>query len=501
MSDAPRKAGKPIWPKIPAAFVRAVLAGHSSLGLAFAALIYLVCFSGSVAVFAREFQRWETPRAAPMRNVSPEAVQTAAYAAIAKVHEVEHVYINLPRRDLPRLVLTVDGEGPNRTFFADADGRLIDTPDPVWTNFMMKLHADLHLPRTIGDFLVGMVGVALLSSLISGVLAHPRIFKDAFHLRWGGSKRLQEADLHNRLGVWAMPFHVLVSTTGALLGLTTIIVGALALAVFQGDMDKAYALFLPPHPKDDPRPAITQPLIVKAMEESIKRAPGGRLAYVGLEHPLERGAGITVLVNHPKLMADSDSFAFDGQARLLEAEHLSKANLGEKILGSVSVLHFGWFGGGAVKIAYGLLGLALCAVTSSGVAIWLARRRDKGRPAPRWERLWIAAVWSQPLAFAGSGLVVLLPMVPASPAVAIGSWLGLTIVVGLMTAWISADALSRGLRLGSGALMLAVAALWIARHAAAAVDPMGWIMTAAIAALGAALILTVGLKKTKAAAA
>jgi hypothetical protein len=34
-------------------------------------------------------------------------------------------------------------------------------------------------------------------------MAHPRIFKDAFRLRIGGSVRLEQADLHNRLSVWA----------------------------------------------------------------------------------------------------------------------------------------------------------------------------------------------------------------------------------------------------------------------------------------------------------
>ena len=81
-----------------------------------------------------------------------------------------------------------------------------------------------------GGILVGLIGVALLSSLISGILAHPRIFRDAFHLRLGGSKRLQEADFHNRLGVWALPFHIIISLTGAFLGLTTIIVGVLGMA-------------------------------------------------------------------------------------------------------------------------------------------------------------------------------------------------------------------------------------------------------------------------------
>ena len=66
----------------------------------------------------------------------------------------------------------------------------------------------------------------------------------------------------------------------------------------------------------------------------------------------------------------------------------------------------------------GVLGAGLTAVTSSGVAIWLARRRDKGRPAPRWERIWIATVWSQPLAYAASLLVAVPVVVPARPRLA-----------------------------------------------------------------------------------
>ncbi len=73
-----------------------------------------------------------------------------------------------------------------------------------WTEFQAELHTVLHLPRACGGFIVGLTGVALLSSLLSGVLSHPRVFKDAFAFRWGGSKRLQEADLHNRISVWGL---------------------------------------------------------------------------------------------------------------------------------------------------------------------------------------------------------------------------------------------------------------------------------------------------------
>lgn len=476
---APKKAGKPIWPKIPAGFVRSVLAGHSALGLAFAALIYLVCFSGSVAVFAREFQRWERPELPVITAVTPAAIQAAMEQAVRRIGDgVEHVYITPPTPALPRLVVMTDAHGKHETFAADVSGRLTDVGEPVWTEFMTRLHINLHLPQTWGMFVVGLTGVALLSSLISGVLAHPRVFKDAFHLRWGGSKRLQEADLHNRLGVWALPFHVIVSLTGALLGLTTIIVGVLAMAMFQGDTSKAYALFLPPI-VDDPRPAASLPNLVAALEATQRLSPGSTPTFVGLEHPLEQGQAVVVNASLPNRLVAADSFYFDGQGRMLDASKTTETNLGEKILGSLGPLHFGWFGGIVVKLAYGLLGLALTAVTASGVAIWLARRRDKGRPAPRWERIWIATVWSQPFAFAVSALVAI-ALGASSERTPLIVWAVVTLATLAASIFATPARLSRMLRLASAAALAGTVVFHIARHGAVFADPAAWWMNAAL---------------------
>ena len=73
---------------------------------------------------------------------------------------------------------------------ADPKGRLVARISSPWSEFIGELHMQLHLPRRWGKYLVGLTGVALLSSLISGLLSHPRILKDAFALRWGGSSRL-----------------------------------------------------------------------------------------------------------------------------------------------------------------------------------------------------------------------------------------------------------------------------------------------------------------------
>lgn len=478
----PRKP-KDLMSRIPAGFVRAVLRGHSSLGLAFAALIYLVCLSGSIAVFAHEYQRWESASAPQVSVVAPDAVQAAFEGAIARGGKgVEHVYITLPTDDFPRLLLYVDA-AKDSEFVADATGRIVPGKPFAWTEFITRLHINLHLPRTWGGFLVGLIGVALLSSLISGILAHPRIFRDAFHLRLGGSRRLQEADLHNRLGVWALPFHIIISLTGAFLGLTTIIVGVLGMAMFNGDVNKVYALFIPVPPIDDPRPAPVldlEPMFAKLPQD------GGRLEYIFTEHPTEMGGAALFNVKRPDRIGRTDGYAFRRDGTIYHASKSADNNLGEDLLSGMGQLHFGWFGGGIVKIVYFMLGLGLTYLAASGVNIWLARRRDKGRPAPGWERIWSATIWGQPASIAGAAVASL---IMGETTAAIGAWAILSVAFWLLAFRFDARGLAKVGRIATGVLMLLVVGVHLAlRGGAASADAVAWIVNAGFLFGGLALL-------------
>ena len=478
---------KPLLSRVPADFVRAVLKGHSSLGLAFAAMIYLVCLTGSIAVFAHEFQRWESAGAPRLTTVSPEALQRALEAAIARVGGgVEHAYINLPTPDLPQARISVEKDHVQHGWIFDAAGNLVAPGDAPFSEFLTRLHINLHIPGSWGTFIVGLTGVALLSSLISGLLAHPRIFRDAFHLRLGGSRRLQEADLHNRIGIWALPFHVIVSLTGALLGLTTIIVGVLGMALFQGDTAKVYALFIPQAPKEDPRPA---PIIdLRPMFPVVDRvAPGGLTDLILLEHPAEMGgAAIFNVQREDTYLSNYDAYAFDLTGKLYHRARSSENNLGERILGSIGKLHFGWFGGGAVKIAYALLGLGLTYLAAGGVTIWLARRRDKRNPAPGLERLWAATVWSQPVALATTALTTAVALGGISKQALIMIWAVVTLIVLFSALRVEATALSLWLKRAAGVVLIATALIHMLRFAPA--DPVIWSVDISLFACGGVLL-------------
>lgn len=461
---------------LPPDFVRAMLAGHSALGLAFAALIYVVCLSGTLTVFLYEFQRWEQPTApivgVPLTADVANTVLQAGYKQAIADKSDHDIFILAPGSMTPRIVVNYHDHEANVEghWIADTSGQLVTRLQAPWSEFLTHLHTNLHLPRTWGMFLVGLTGVTLLSSLVSGLLAHPRIFKDAFALRWGGSKRLQEADLHNRLGVWGLPFHIAVSLTGALLGLSTLIVGVLALAAYDGDSGKAFSMLLGPRATEEETPAPL-PDIASMIRHVQSTKPDAEVVTIFVQHAAKIGQVVSLGMRTPGHLALSNSYHFKGDGTPLGDGGLETGSFGQQVLGAIQPLHFGWFGGITVKIIYGLLGLALTIVTHSGVTIWLARRRDKGRPSPRWECIWAAVAWGQPFALAVSALIGLLfPEGAILPAYLVAT------VAALMLGFVasSGEFTARVLRWVSAAFIVAVVLIHALTWGPHLSEPMAW---------------------------
>ncbi|CAL4869979.1 hypothetical protein MMA231_04277 (plasmid) [Asticcacaulis sp. MM231] len=486
-------SGQPIWPRIAPGFVRAMLAGHSALGLAFAALIWLVCFTGSVAVFTQEFARWEQPVAPLSETVTPEAANTAFQEGMKQMPWAHDAYIGLPTRALPRLTVRASTHEPSEheeTWLADAGGRLVQRSHDRWSDFQGRLHFELHLPRPWGGYLIGLTGVALLSSIISGVLSHPRAFKDAFSLRLGGAKRLQEADLHNRLGLWGLPFYLVVSLTGAFLGLTTLIVGVLALAVFKGDVKQAYALFLGPTPVDNP--AAAPPPDLTRMFAYVKAdAPRAEVRYIMVEHPFEQGGRFSLNASTPGKISRGETYVFAADSTYLGALGYEKGEFGQKILSGVAPIHFGWFGGPVVKFIYAILGMGLAAITSSGVAIWMARRRDKGKPSETWERLWAAFIWSQPIAYGVTAATVLLTPPDSADHLLVWVWGGVTIAAMLLPIVIRPKLISVILRCVGAVVLLALVGVHVWLFGLVPGDPVAVIVNLCLVLIAFSMVLSV----------
>jgi uncharacterized iron-regulated membrane protein len=388
--DAPLAAPVGGW----ADLVRRALAGHAALGLLAAALLYVIALTGTLAVIDERWQRWERPAVPEFTVLSPTAAQAATIAAFGPGHAPRpaRLAIQLPTDDLPRAILTTDAG----SWYLDRAGREAGRPSPGWAGFVVGLHETLLLPATWGYALVGALGVALASLALTGVLAHPRIVRDAFRLRWRQGPAIARVDWHNRLGIWTLPFTLAVALTGSVLGLGTVGFAVLADAYHGGSLEQAYAPLFGRAPAADARPGPV-PDVGAALLALHAGVPWARPATVTVQAPGMRGQEIAILTIHPRRLIYGETYRFDALGRPLGKVGLSDGTLGQQAVASVYRLHFGSYGGLPMQLAYLLFGTALCVVIATGPSIWLHKRRRRGLGGPRLPACWNAIVWGSPL--------------------------------------------------------------------------------------------------------
>ena len=377
-------------------FVKRALSGHAAIGLLAGALIYLIAITGAMIVVHDRWQRWEQPNVTETGDaMTPAAAQASLAAALALetgLPKTEHLYLRMPTRDLPRAVVTTD----NRAWYIDGAGRVVEREAHSWTEFVMALHINLTLPIVWGMILVGALGAALAALLVTGVLAHPRIVRDAFRLRSRHDPQLARADWHNRLGVWTLPPMLAITLTGAFIGLSYAGAGALAQAYTEGDTEAVYATIFGAEPPHDEAPAPL-PNVGRALETLAAKAPGAVPTYAVIHDPQTRGQFVQIIAEHPRRLIYGETYRFDNAGNLVGKLGASDGEIGRQAAASVYKLHFGDYGGLPVELAYIGFGIALAAITATGTTLWIRKRQRKGLDSRRLAACWIVVVWGMPL--------------------------------------------------------------------------------------------------------
>lgn len=443
-----------IWPDLSAKLVARMLSAHAGIGVILGALLYIVSLSGVLVVFHAEFARWEQPHIAEAPSVSPELAQSAAQTLLdhARAEGVtpHEIMVFLPTPDSPRLA----GGYEDTYWFIDDQARLGEEIDHGFSEFLIDLHYYLHLPSTLGLIVVGLMGVMMLALVLSGFLAHPRVFKDAFRSHKPGNGQLSLADRHNRLSVWGAPFHLMIPLTGAALGLATLV--AVTLAQSEPEMtvtdmfDTVFGAGAEQAAPAGPLPDVAQALRVVAKDF----AEDGLIPWIVQIHHLgEDEQTLQILTAAPDRLIFGEYLQFAPDGTFIGKTGLDDGAFGQQAMASVYNLHFGNWGGVPVKLVYVALGLALCVICVSGVQLWLYKRARKKGEQPLLERAWIALVWGPPALI---GLCLTLDRVLGLPDAFLPPvfWIGLLGLTGLGMLAPSKAMLSAVLKLSAAALIL-----------------------------------------------
>ncbi|WP_084144494.1 PepSY-associated TM helix domain-containing protein [Ferrimonas kyonanensis] len=402
---------------------------HTRVGVMMAALLYLICLTGTLLVPAEEWKRWQQPEVSEYSHLPPESLQQAIndYQS-SNDASPESLWVVFPTTGLPRTHLS-DEESE---WWLDQQGIRQQPVNEGVIHTLSELHTHLLMPGQVGVIIVGILGVLLTSLILSGLISHRRLFKDAFRLRRGSGPQSQ-IDLHNRLSVWGVPFHLMMSVTGAFFGVVTLLM-ALAIPLIYGGSQQA--LIDQVYGSDPVLDADVTPIdATKIMHTMTEVAPDASPLYLVWQQPGTRQQFVEVAATLPGRLIYSEIYRFTVSGSYLGKQGMSDGPWGRQLIYSVYRLHFGLFDGLGVKLAYLVLGLSLTVVCVSGISIWL-RKQPR---SIKLQSLWAGWVWGVPLSLVFAALGDHLLSIPPLGCLLLG--------LGLCLLWSSVQTRHPGIKL------------------------------------------------------
>lgn len=348
---------------------------HAWLGLASSLLVVLVSLTGAPLVFRHEIDAWLAPERPRLLEHAPLPVDQAVAAVLARRPGAVPASVSYPRDAYGRpdpaeplgLVLRLRDGRSEMVSIGLYDGRELRQPDFRLGQFLRDIHVRLYLLKpgwlyALGHVLVGLLGVAMVVSAVTGLLFHRHLLRDMLRLRIFHSRRLLLSDLHRLAGLWLLAFHLAVAVSGAVIS-TVVLPG-----IYR---QLAGAQAAPPAVSAMPQPSLPLAAIERI---AARELPGAAIMYV--RFPARSDAGIVVWLNDrsPWIRQGASRIVLDASGGVVrEVVRAGEASWPVRIYNLMWPLHFGTFGGLPVKIAYAVFGLVSALLGITGLLIWRER--------------------------------------------------------------------------------------------------------------------------------
>jgi len=352
---------------------------HSWVGITSAIIIFVVSFSGALSLFDDEMARWETKT---LRQLDvPAKVDIDRLVDLQLFAQHRDVFYLLPDVHNPsvRVFTPQSRQQHQQDLVLDPDTlELLATVPPV-SDFFARLHTDLHLPRPWGRYLVGLSGIVLLFSLVTGLIMHRKILREMFRIRWQRGWRLRLADWHKYLGSWGLLFNGMIAYTGAVIGLVGLVGPLMVISSYGGDLDQAVEAFAGPtlalQEETAPMPSVQQ--LIDDLQQQYPQSHVGSFFIRGYG---DRNATISLnfVENNTTWLGQGFTLLYKlADRELLHRSSFRHNGTFTRIYGAFTPLHYALYGGIWIKLMYFVFGVALALSAATGSMIWLERRHGQ----------------------------------------------------------------------------------------------------------------------------
>lgn len=343
---------------------------HRWTGIVCAIPLAIILISGTVAVYKDEIDEALNPS---LLVVQPGSGHVPIDSAFAAVNDVSRpvTRIELPALDhqpyslfRPGVARTVEQVAVDPYRGAVLGARRVDTN---FAYVLRQIHLRFYYFGATGRIVVGVFGVIMLISGITGLILYPRFIRaQKWHtVRWSRGPQWVHSDLHKLLGIATLLLNILWAFTGAVLGLENL-----------ANYHKPTQRLLHPQPSVRASSSILRVSLDGVVAKSRVAIEG--FVPSSLTIPIRGRAPLVVYGNtHGGWTSKQSSWvAFDASTgAVLETHDEGRARMVTQVYNLHDPLHFGYFAGQLSKGIWFLFGILVSALPVTGIYVWWFKMR------------------------------------------------------------------------------------------------------------------------------
>jgi uncharacterized iron-regulated membrane protein len=345
---------------------------HMLTGLVFSIYAVLLGGSGAILVFREELTEWQYPQ---FHDPPPTAVRTTPDQALRAVRSAYPEWtaysLTWPNLTTPYWMSYIGRAGKSQEAFVNTEsGEVVGArgTSEGLVGWLTQAHFNLLLGSRTGRTVQGFGVFALLAMCVSGLWLWWPVggarFASRFRVDWRGGWRKIFFRLHHVTGIGGLAFIAMWAVTGGYY---------IWLNPYLATVDKFFTRSVTP--RIEKRPADTAML---PMAELARRAqaefPERPLYRMSTPSAPDQAISVTLLEDTPAQFHRMSTVVLDPvSGAVLQKGASVDRPAGNAILGWISVLHFGRFGGSAVRLIWFLMGLTIPLLAVTGCFMWWRR--------------------------------------------------------------------------------------------------------------------------------
>ncbi|MFB9078308.1 PepSY-associated TM helix domain-containing protein [Flavobacterium procerum] len=371
---------------------------HTVSGIVISVVLFVIFFAGSFSFFRDEIINWERSESvAVTREIQLD--YNDALQDLDKKHILHGRNITISKPNIEkRVAVYMEGTRDTLAPKKQKDGQFFYLDTKTFKSYtyeesyslgelLYRLHFFAQIPYPVGYYLSGFTALFFLFAIITGVLLHwNKIVSNFYMFRPKEKLKTLWTDAHTALGTIGLPFQFVYAVTGAFFMIKLLIVAPAVKVLYGGDESKLYKeLEYNDNDYAFEYKKLANPFSVNDLVAKAKSNwKDFQITRVFIQNYGDANMHVTVegeLPSHTKFNGIGKVIyrVADGK-EIAKKNPITQTGYLDIVKNVLYRIHFGDYGGYALKIISFVLGIISCFVIISGVMIWLVARQKNNMP-------------------------------------------------------------------------------------------------------------------------